>query len=521
MADRPEFTRTPISRRSPIQSLASSPVMVGAITTLVVIVAVFLAYNATNGLPFVPVYRISADLPNAQRLLPNNEVRIAGRRIGIVESVEVVKGEDGKAVARADMKLDKSVEPLPQDTHVRIRYSSAFGLKYIELTPGHGPALPEGGTIPRGQVTVSTEFDDIGDTFDPRTREAVRASLVGFSGALAGRGESLNTSIAALDPVLRHLGPVADELAAGDTRLRRLIRELGDAARIVAPVAVETSDLFGNASRTFAAISADPAALQAAISEGVPTLTVGTEALRETRPFLEQATALAHEVRPATAQLSSTLSPLNAALFAGAEVLPGVPELSTDLKEVLGQVDQLAGQPQTKTTILRLRDTFGSADHAAVHLVPFETVCDYLNYWFTNFPNGHAEPTNIGTTQRDIIAFPPGANPPPNDFYDGQDIPMGPLADYSGVQANGRRTTAPIVPQPGIFDPHVQPIFHGGAYGPAVADKQGRPNCLGGQTGYPLGVLRVPGQAASNPTIATPAAGYLAGPTYAGRNHLP
>ena len=521
MASRLTPRISPGGGRSPMQSLASSPVMVGAITTLVVIVAVFLAYNATNGLPFVPVYRISAELPNAARLQANNEVRIAGRRIGIVEDVVVVQGEDGKALAKANLKLDKSVEPLPKDTHVRVRYSSAFGLKYLELAPGHGPALPEGGTLPQDQVTVSTEFDDVGDTFDARTREAVRASLVGFSGALAGRGESLNTSIAALDPVLRHLGPVADELAAGDTRLRRLIRELGDAARIVAPVATETSDLFGNASRTFAAIAADPAALQAAISEGVPTLTVGTAALRATRPFLEQATSLALEVRPATRQLDDTLPGLNGALFAGAEVLPGVPELSSNLSEVLGKVDALADQPQTKTTILRLRDTFGSADHAAVHLVPFESVCDYLNYWFTNFPNGHSEPTNIGTTQRDTIAFPPGTSAPPNDFYGGDDVPMGPLADYAGVAANGRRTTAPIVPQPGIFDPHVQPIFHGGAYGPPVVDKQGRPNCLGGQTGYPLGVLRVPGQPASNPMISTPAPGYLAGPTYAGRNHLP
>ncbi len=62
--------------------------MVGAITTLIVIVAVFLAYNANNGLPFVPVYRVSVDVPNAARLVPNNEVRIGGNRVGVVESIE-------------------------------------------------------------------------------------------------------------------------------------------------------------------------------------------------------------------------------------------------------------------------------------------------------------------------------------------------------------------------------------------------------------------------------------------------
>ena len=42
-------------------AVAASPTMVGAITTLIVVVAVFLAYNANNGLPFVPVYRVSVD----------------------------------------------------------------------------------------------------------------------------------------------------------------------------------------------------------------------------------------------------------------------------------------------------------------------------------------------------------------------------------------------------------------------------------------------------------------------------
>ncbi len=76
--------------RGPIQSLAASPTMVGAITTLIVIVAVFLAYNANNGLPFVPVYRVAVEVPNAARLVNNNEVRIGGNRVGVVESIEAV-----------------------------------------------------------------------------------------------------------------------------------------------------------------------------------------------------------------------------------------------------------------------------------------------------------------------------------------------------------------------------------------------------------------------------------------------
>jgi len=57
-------------------SIAGSPVLVGALTTLVVIVAVFLSYNANSGLPFVPTYDIKANVPNAANLVAGNEVNV-------------------------------------------------------------------------------------------------------------------------------------------------------------------------------------------------------------------------------------------------------------------------------------------------------------------------------------------------------------------------------------------------------------------------------------------------------------
>ena len=75
-------------RRGVSSTITASPTMVGAVTTLIVIVAVFLAYNANSGLPFVPVYRVSVEIPDAARLTDNNEVRIGGHRVGVVESID-------------------------------------------------------------------------------------------------------------------------------------------------------------------------------------------------------------------------------------------------------------------------------------------------------------------------------------------------------------------------------------------------------------------------------------------------
>ena len=136
-------------RRGGGSSLAASPVLVGAVTLLVSIVAVFLSYNANSGLPFVPTYDLRAELPNAANLVKGNEVRIGGARVGAIDSIEAVPNPDGTPTARFNMKLNKDLEPLPADSRFIVRSRSALGLKYVELTPGAGSAgYKAGSTVP-------------------------------------------------------------------------------------------------------------------------------------------------------------------------------------------------------------------------------------------------------------------------------------------------------------------------------------------------------------------------------------
>src|SRR3954453_23333667 len=69
-------------------SVVASPVLVGAVTVLVVTVSVFLAYNANRGLPFVPTYDLSLRLPSASNLVRGDEVRAGGFRVGVVDSIK-------------------------------------------------------------------------------------------------------------------------------------------------------------------------------------------------------------------------------------------------------------------------------------------------------------------------------------------------------------------------------------------------------------------------------------------------
>src|SRR6059058_2010288 len=97
-------------------SVIASPVLVGAVTVLIVIVGVYLAYNANKGLPFVPTYELNAEVSNGQKLIAGNEIRLGGFRVGVVNKMKpIVKQANGKTttVALVEMKLDKTAEPLP------------------------------------------------------------------------------------------------------------------------------------------------------------------------------------------------------------------------------------------------------------------------------------------------------------------------------------------------------------------------------------------------------------------------
>ncbi len=183
-------------------SIVASPVLVGAVTTLIVIVAVFLAYNANNGLPFVPTYDVWAQLPSGANLVKGNEVRVGGFRVGVVDKIvpqyDPALEEDDRADAHEARQVGAAAA---KDTTLIVRQRSALGLKYVEITPGHAAAdYRAGDTIPLKFAGNPVEFDDVFSTFDKPTRDVSRLALKGFGDAFAGRGESLNAAIAALNP---------------------------------------------------------------------------------------------------------------------------------------------------------------------------------------------------------------------------------------------------------------------------------------------------------------------------------
>jgi virulence factor Mce-like protein len=395
-----------MSRRRGSASMAGSPVLVGALTVLVVIVAVFLSYNANKGLPFVPTYDVGADLQNGAQLVAGNEVRIGGFRVGVVDTITPRRRPDGTTYATIHMKLQSDVEPLPIDSKIIVRSRSALGLKYVQITPGTAArGFRAGSTIPLGNATPQpVEIDQVLNTFDLRTRIGIRKSLTGFGDTLAGRGRDLNETIGLLPPLLTNLEAVTRNLSDPRTKFARFFPSLARAARIVAPAAQTQADLFENLDTTFTALSsvARPF-IQETISKSPPTLEQLTADLPVQRAFLANSTGLARDLRPGVRVLPTTLPTLADALEIGTVTLARSPALNERLADVFVALANFADDPLVPQGIARLNDTVTSLKPTLAFLTPAQVACNYATLWFRNVSSVLSEGDSNGTWQRFII----------------------------------------------------------------------------------------------------------------------
>jgi virulence factor Mce-like protein len=401
-------------RRRGSASIAANPVLIGAATTLVVIVAVFLAYNANNGLPFVPSYTLKAEVPSAAQLVKGNEVRVGGTRVGVVDKITPVRHRNGTVTAELGLKLETTVKPLPVDSTVIVRPRSALGLKYVEITKGtSNKGYPDGGTIPLRQATPKpVEIDEVLNMFNDKTRAASRVNLREFGNALAGRGQDLNQAIEALNPLLTNLVPVMRNLSNPQTKLPQLFRALEQTASQVAPVAEQQGSLFVNLDTTFTAFSnvARPY-IQQAIVNGPAALDEATRAFPQQRPFLINSAGFFHDLRPGVRALRTAAPDLADAFEIGTRTLRRTPAMNRELKPTFAALQRFAEDPLVRLGVNDLTNTARLLNPTVAYVTPAQTICNYASIWFRNVASLLSEGDKNGTGQRFIVvAAPQGPN---------------------------------------------------------------------------------------------------------------
>jgi phospholipid/cholesterol/gamma-HCH transport system substrate-binding protein len=172
-------------------------------------------------------YRVRAIFNNAQFLIPGEDVKVAGAKVGKVDSLDVTPDLRAAAVLKI---TEPGFKDFRKDAECAIRLQSVIGEKLVECRPtqpraeGQAPAPPLD-KIPKGQPGAGQYLLPVSNTITPVAEDEIRSVmrlpyrqrfgiiLNEFGAALAGRGKDLRTVIRDANPSLREFDRVIQILA--------------------------------------------------------------------------------------------------------------------------------------------------------------------------------------------------------------------------------------------------------------------------------------------------------------------
>jgi phospholipid/cholesterol/gamma-HCH transport system substrate-binding protein len=239
-------------------------------------------------------YLVRAVFDNGGFVVNGEDVRIAGARVGSVDSVGVAMpnetvsyqgghphADPGKAVIVLKI-TDPGFQDFRADASCMIRQQALIGEKYIDCrptlprAPGSPPPpplrkVPDGQPgagqylLPVEQNGESVDPDLVTDMFRRPYAERLRLLLNGLGAGFAARGQDLAEIVRRADPALRDTDRVLAILANQRNQLARLA---DDSARVLGPLARQRAHVGGfidNAGATAEATAERGADLQASL----------------------------------------------------------------------------------------------------------------------------------------------------------------------------------------------------------------------------------------------------------------
>ena len=280
--------------------VALAAVVIGAVA----IVAVLMHNRGPN-------YTIHARFQNASQLVKGNLVQVSGTPIGKITEIKLTP--DGQADVAMHITKD-GWTPLHQGTLATIRQASLSSVanRYVnlELAPNSNPPLKDGDIIPSSRTTSTVDLDQIFNTLDKRTRNALAGVIHGFADQYDGEGERANRGWLYLNPSLAASSRLFSELNRDTPTLERFIVA---SSKLVTDLGEKRDDLSGlvvNLNDTFNAIGNRKEQLARAISLLPPFMRRANSTFINLRATLDDLKPLVDESKPVAPKLRRLLAQL-------------------------------------------------------------------------------------------------------------------------------------------------------------------------------------------------------------------
>ncbi|MQW74554.1 MCE family protein [Nocardioides sp. dk4132] len=268
-----------------------NPVVIGAVS-LVVLAALLLGAFRAQDLPLIgggTTYY--ATFAESGGLKAADEVRIAGVRVGKVESVELDEGR-----VKVAFRIEESAEFGPQ-TRASIRVKTLLGAMYLALEPEGKGQLEAGGVIP---VERTTSPYDVVDAFEGLAETSAKIDTDQLAAALTTLSDLTRNTPEEFRAALAGVSALSTNVAAKNDQINEL---LGNLKRV--------SSVLDDRDEDLVALMRDADVLFASLvgrREAIHDLLVSTTELSRSLSSLVRSTRA--DLKPALAQLEEVVTVL-------------------------------------------------------------------------------------------------------------------------------------------------------------------------------------------------------------------
>ena len=305
---------------------------------------------------------IQVELEDAQAVTPGQgqTVRVAGVKIGSIGNVEV---EDG--IALVDMEIDPEYEGLVRsDATVLLRPKTALKDMFLEVEPGEGKPLGEGGRVPVANTAPDIDPDEVFSALDGDTRAYLKLLISSGGKGLDGRGEDLRQTFRRLEPLHRDLDRLNSAVTLRRESLKQLVHDYSEIVDELGGKDEELTRLVTASNQVFSALAEEEGNVSATVRKLPGTL-------RQTESTLTRVEALGERLGPA---LDALRPPFRRLDETNAAVRPFVREAAPIVR------DQI--RPFTRATRPYVASLGGAARSTTRALPDLTKSLDELNRFF-------------------------------------------------------------------------------------------------------------------------------------------
>jgi virulence factor Mce-like protein len=288
-----------------------------AIGSVLIAASVLVVFATGAAAPPPDTYRVRAIFENAFSVIPGEDVKVAGVKVGKVDDLDVTPDQKAAVVIRIDKPGFKDFR---RDAECTIRPQSLIGEKFVECTPtqpradgtqappplrrigrgaGRGQYL-----LPVSQTSRPVDLDLVANVMRLPEQQRLSIILNELGTAVAGRGPELRQAIRNANPALKETDKVLAILADQNRVLEDLARS---SDTIMAPLArdrAQVADFVDKAGTVAAAAASQDTALEQNIQR-LP------EFLRQLRPTMQRLGSLSDEMTPVLSDLDAVAPDLN------------------------------------------------------------------------------------------------------------------------------------------------------------------------------------------------------------------